>query len=253
MLTLIDKIEQEIWESCRNYKYKYKKVEAYIERWQIICDKNFTIARKDDGNIDLCKTLNGIKDDELLFKIAVDLDIEVPGLVYSVAQIKGMLTSDYETAAATFENALQKVYDEPATAICCANSALESIVKHICLDESIADCNKNDTLYALVQHILREFKYYPNKQLEKEICKIGSGLLTVAQNIEAMRSKYADTSHGKTAEDYIIDDPLYAMFIINAVTTLGLFLMNFYEKKYLPKKNKKTQGNFLLTKDDIPF
>jgi hypothetical protein len=43
------------------------------------------------------------------------------------------------------------------------------------------------------------------------------------------------------------------MFVVNAVTTVGLFLMNFYEKKYLPEKNKQIQGNSLSTDDDIPF
>lgn len=257
ILALIDKIEQETWKTFSSYK----NVETYIDRWHERTEgysysdewENFCIYRKEDGNIDLAKTLRGIKDDELLFKMAVDLGIAVPGLVYSVAEIKGLLSSGYETAATTFENALKKAYDEPATAVCCANSALESIIKHICQDKSIKDCDKNDTLYNLVQHILKEFKYFPNKELEQEIRNVGSGLLTVSQNIEAMRSKYADTSHGKTAEDYIIDDPLYAMFVVNAVTTVGLFLMNFYEKKYLPEKNKQIQGNSLAADGDIPF
>lgn len=257
MMDLIYKIEAALWNAFPSSKYK--NVEAYIERWHTydedyngnIHNENFEISRREDSNIDLPKTLHGIKDDELLFKMAVDLGIEIPGLVYSIAEIKGMLSSGYETAAATFENALQKVYAEPATAVCCANSALESIIKHICQNESIAACNKNDTLYDLVQHILKEFKYFPNKEVEQEIRSIGSGLLKAYQNIEAMRSKYADTSHGKTAEDYIIDEPLYAMFVVNAVTTVGLFLMNFYEKKYLPEKNKEAQNSPM--DDDIPF
>ena len=84
--------------------------------------------------------------------------------------------------------------------------------------------------------------------MEQEIRNIGSGLLKVAQNIEAMRSKHADTSHGKTADDYIIDDELYAKFVLNAVTTVGLFLLNFYEKKYL-----QNQANQSSAGEDIPF
>jgi len=247
MLQLIPKIEKAIWDELSSYK----NVETYTKRWHEDdgnFGENFTIAYKDDGNIDLSTTLRNIQDDELLFKIAVDIGIEVPDLLYLIPEIKGILSSGYETAAATFENAIKKVAEEPATSVCCANSALESIVKHICREDSITECNPNDTLYDLVQHILKEFKYYPSRDMEQEIRNIGSGLLTVAQNIEAMRSKHADTSHGKTSDDYIIDDELYAKFVLNAVTTVGLFLLNFYEKKYLPN-----QANQSSDCDDIPF
>jgi len=247
MMTLIPKIEKALWDEFSSYK----NVEAYIKRWHEDDGNywdNFGIVCKEDGNVDLAATLRGIQDDELLFRIAVDMGVEVPDLVYSIPEIKGILSSGYETAAATFENAMKKVSDEPATSVCCANSALESIVKHICKDASIVDCNPNDTLYDLTQHILKEFKYYPCKDMEQEIRNIGSGLLKVVQNIEAMRSKYADTSHGKTADDYIIDDELYAKFVLNAVTTVGLFLLNFYEKKYL-----QNQANQSSAGEDIPF
>jgi len=66
-----------------------------------------------------------------------------------------------------------------------------------------------------------------------------------------MRSKYADTTHGKTAEDYIIDDPLYAKFIVNSVTTIGLFLLNFYGSKYANKNGY--DPHYDVSEDDIPF
>jgi len=247
MLQLIHGIESAIWKEFSSYK----DVEGYIKRWHEENGNdggNFRIVCKDDGNVDLSSTLRGIQDDELLFKIAVDMGIEIPGLIYSIPEIKGILSSGYETAAATFENAMKKVYDEPATSVCCANSALESIIKHICQDDSITSCNPNDTLYDLTQHILKEFRYYPCKDMEREIRNIGSSLLKVVQNIEAMRSKHADTSHGRTSDEYIIDDELYAKFVLNAVTTVGLFLLNFYEKKCL-----LNQANQLSSDEDIPF
>jgi len=155
MVQLISRIELAIWKEFSSYK----NVEAYIKRWHEDDGnfwENFRIANKDDGNIDLPATLLGIGDDELLFKIAVDLGIEIPGLVYSVPEIKGILSSSYETAASTFENALKKVIDEPATSVCCANSALESIVKHICQNSAIQRCDPHATLYDLVQHILMQ-------------------------------------------------------------------------------------------------
>ena len=165
IMQLISNIENAIWDEFASYK----NVEAYIKRWHEDDGnfwQNFIIERKEDENIDLSATLRDIADDELLMKIAVDMGIEVPDLVYSIPEIKGILSSDYETAAATFENALRKVSEDPATSICCANSALESIVKHICQNDSIASCEPNDTLYNLIQHILKEFKYYPCKSME---------------------------------------------------------------------------------------
>lgn len=250
MIGLIDQIEKTIWEQMTSYK----NVEAYIKRWYESNGgaywENFHIFyfQNATDKIDLSATLRDIEDDELLFRIAIDLGIEVPGLVYSIPEIKGILANGYETAAATFENALKKVSDEPATSVCCANSALESIIKHICQDSSMSYCNPKDTLYNLAQHILKEFKLYPCKDMEREIQIIGKGLLSVAQNIEAMRSKHADTSHGKTADDYIINEDLYSKFVLNAVTTVGLFLLNFYEKVYVPNKSKYQPIN-----DEIPF
>jgi len=46
-------------------------------------------------------------------------------------------------------------------------------------------------------------------------------------------------------DDYTVDDPLYAHFVINTVSTVGLFLLNFYEKKYKVEENNAD--------DEIPF
>jgi len=251
MTKLIPKVDRAIWEEFSSYK----NVKAYILRFQEIYDAfnyaaNFDIVYKDgDQDIDLLSTLFGIKDDELIFKIAIDIGVEVPDLIYSIPEIKGILASGYEVAHTTFENALKKVMDEPNTSICCANSALESIIKHICEDESIAKCNQNDTLYKLITHLLKEFKYFPDKKLNDNIKNIGSSLLSIAQSIETIRSNHTDVSHGKISEDYIIDDELYAKFVINAVSTVGLFLLNYYEKKYKPSVNIEPEFN----EGDIPF
>ena len=248
MMRLIDQVEKTMWKKL----ISHVDVEAYIKRWHEDYDsydswENFHIEN-DNGKIDLLKTLRGIEDDELVLKIAVDLGIEVPGLIYSIPELKCLLASDYETAASTFENAYRKVTEEPATSVVCANSALESIIKHICDDPSIANCEQSLTLHKLFQHILKEFKCFPSKGMQKEINAIGSGLLTAVQNIEAIRSRRTDTAHGKTSRDYIIDDDLYAKFVVNAVTTVGLFLMNFYEKKYLPERDAESSQD-----DEIPF
>ena len=202
MINLIKKIEKAIWDEFKSYK----DVEAYISRFREVDDRghaDFSIYHKDEERtqIDLYDTLVNISSDETRFKIAVDMGIEIPDLIYAIPEIRGILSSDYEAAHITFENALKKVASEPNVSICCANSALESIIKHICEHGSIRECNKKETLYKLAQHILKEFKFYPQTNLDDNIRNIGSSLLSIARSIEAIRSDHSDTSHGKTSED----------------------------------------------------
>ena len=243
MLDIIGRVEKTLWDKFETKKYQ--NVRRYVSRWQVVYDDfgntNFDIATQQDGeNIDLPATLDNM-DDELLFQIAVDLNIEIPGLIFSVAEIKGVLADKYENAASTFEKACQKVYTEPSAAILMANSALERIIKKTCADGTIDKCKSSDTLYALASHILKQFNFFPDKSLNTHIRNIGSGLLTAAQAIENLRSNHTD-AHG--TEDEVISDPLYAMLVVNAVSTIGLFLQRYYENHYRPEQHEI---------DEIPF
>ena len=70
-------------------------------------------------------------------------------------------------------------------------------------------------------------------------------MLSANQAIEKLRSEKTNF-HGKTAEDFLIEDTLYAYFIANSVTTVGLFLHQFYKTKY-PKPEPE------IEEDDLPF
>lgn len=249
MLNIIERIEKALWDKFENKKYQ--NVKRYIARWQIeeydsygnTQWSNFEIInQKDSDNIDLSATLDRMND-ELLFQIAVDLGVEVPGLVYSVAEIKGVLSQKYEDVGRTFEKAHEKIYSEPSTAIIMANSALERIIKKICSDSSIDGCNSKDTLYKLTSHILKQFKFFSDNSLNTSIRNIGSGLLNASQAIENIRSNNTE-AHG--TEDEIISDPLYAMLVVNTVATVGLFLLNYYEKHYKPESDFNPD-------EEIPF
>lgn len=249
MLDIIERIEKALWDKFDTKKYQ--NVKRYIARWHReehdgygnVQWSNFEIVcQKENGNIDLPATLDTMSD-ELLFQIAVDLNIEVPGLIYSVAEIKGLLSQQYEDVGRTFQKAHEKIYSEPSTAIIMANSALERIIKKICSDSSIDGCNSRDTLYKLAAHILKQFNFFPDKSLNTNIRNIGSGLLNASQAIENIRSSNTE-AHG--TEDEIISDPLYAMLVVNSVATVGLFLLNYYEKHYKPELDI----NF---DDEIPF
>lgn len=229
-------VEKRIWEEYKTYA----KVLLYIEKWQVwdyyntglneYCGGvNFEITYKNKkkSEINLAKTLHNMED-ELLFKIAVDMGVKIPSIIYAVPHIISLAATDYKDVHLVLENAFKKVYEDPSHAVALANSALETIIKRI-LSEISPKFNKNETLYKLTTNILKEFKIFHSEL--PDIKKISSGLMTVAQTIEDLRSNHTKESHGKLETDYIIQDPLYAHFIINSVSTVGLFLLNFYEKK----------------------
>lgn len=248
LMELVKRVEGAIWAEYRSYK----DVSYHIKKWYK-CDEvygnweNFTIVTKNNGEIDLLSTLHTVEG-EILLQIAVDLGVETPDFIPSVAYFRNEIKSDYKTASATFEKAFKQIETHPDIAIGLANSALESIIKEIFKEDRIVTRPKEcKTLYDLTCDLLKEFKLYPNSEIPAEIKTIGSSLLSINQSIEKLRSTKT-TFHGKTNEDYYIEEVLYSYFIINSVATVGLFLKSFYIKKF-PNVPKNDSYNA----DDLPF
>lgn len=57
--------------------------------------------------------------------------------------------------------------------------------------------------------------------------------------------------HGKTDNTYLVEESLYAVFIVNIVATIGLFLINFYELKY--KNIILNDEDEWISAENIPF
>lgn len=246
-MSLIKKIsaaiiaEYETWES----------IEYYILKWHIPSDswnnsdENFRIIYKESKLINLDKTLHNMNSN-LLLEIAIDIGVETPNFIPSRTTFINEIKSDYKTAQETFEKAFKQIESHPDIAIGLANSALESILKEILKDEKLSTkYNSKKTLYDLTRDLLKEFQLFPGEKVPLEINLIGSSLLTISQSIEKIRSE-STNMHGKTDEDYIVSESIYAYFVINSITTIGLFLNSFYKTKF-PKKTEPS------TKDDLPF
>lgn len=228
----------------------YKEVRFYVEKWHDEDERNdwenFRIAINDRGNLDLLQTLNNM-DGETLLKVAIDIGVETPDFIPSVPMFRNVMKSDYRTASATFEKAFRQVEEHPDMAIGLANSALESIIKEILKDGRIVAKSKStDTLYTLATELLKTFLLFPSSEMPLELKTIGSSLLSITQSIEKLRSEKT-YAHGKTSSDYVIHDSLYAYFVINSVTTLGLFLNSYYIKKFPKIENTNSED------DDLPF
>lgn len=250
IMQLIHRIETALWNKFDISKYV--NVRRYMQLWQkdIFNDftdeyegKNFEIINQSNSTtIDLGATLYGIKDTELLLKIAFDLGVEVPSVIYAVPEVKNILAEDYKDANSVFEDAYKKLEVEPDIAITMASSALERIIRDLCSDTN--PCKRGATLYDLVGHILREYGYFPSNQLNADIRNIGSGMLKIAQGVENIRSNYTRDAHGSLEPKYMQDQPLYAKLIFNSITTIALFLLG------LKKRDNKQAA---IDIDDIPF
>lgn len=257
-MKLVVDVENAIWDTVTAPKYYH--AERYIEKWQVYeyrsTESGFHIGwspqfeikkQKDGGNIDLKSTLHSL-DGETLLKIAIDLGVDTPDFIPSIPSFKNTLKSDYKTAYDTFTKAYKQIDTDPSTAVGLANSALESIIKEILKDDRIASKIKGgETLYKLTSTILKEFSLSDNKH-PKEIKTIGSSLLAINQAIEKLRSEKTNF-HGLTDDDYVLNEPIYTYFIVNSVTTVGLFINSYYKTKY-PKKVIEQKDSKI---DDLPF
>ncbi|MBL0064977.1 MAG: abortive infection family protein [Bacteroidetes bacterium] len=228
-----------------------KEISYYINKWhksEIDWNnnwENFVIAKKENTEIDLLETLHNIPASDLL-KIAIDLGVDTPDFIPSIPTFRNELKSDFKTAYDTFTKAFKQIESDPSIAVGLANSALESIIKEILRDGRIKNkINGGETLHRLCLIILKEFNLI-NEEHPKEIKTIAGSLINICQTIEKLRSEKTDF-HGKTDDDYLIKDPVYTYFIINAVTTVGLFLISYYKTKF-PKLKREAE-----IKDDLPF
>lgn len=251
-MSIVQKITDSLFEQFTSYE----NVEAYLNKWhQVEHDdfnyfwENFQFYYRDEAKkkIDTAKTLHNV-DGEILLKIAIDLGIETPDYIPSIPTFKNELKSSYETASLTFEKAFRNVKTDPSLAIGLANSALESIIKEILKDSRInVIWSEKETLTKLIGNICKAFGLQSNGNLPKEIKTLASSLINAGKAIEDLRSGKTEF-HGKTDGDLMIKDAVYAYFVVNATTTVGLFLLNFYKSKYLPVIKSE-----VISDDELPF
>ena len=250
-MNIVQKISASLFEQFKSYE----NVEAYLSKWHQEEQgwnhfwENFQFYYRDEAKkkIDTAKTLHNV-DGETLLKIAIDLGIETPDYIPSIPTFKNELKASYETASLTFEKAFRNVETDPSLAIGLANSALESIIKEILKDSRInVIWSEKETLTKLIGNICKAFGLQSNGNLPKEIKTLASSLINAGKAIEDLRSGKTEF-HGKTDGDLMIKDAVYAYFFVNATTTVGLFLLNFYKSKYLPVIKPE-----VISDDELPF
>ena len=249
-MSIVQMVNDRLFELYKSYE----DVANYLDKWHIVYDcygdnENFYLFYKDEERkkLDVKKTLHHI-DGETILKIAIDLGVETPDYIPSIPVFKNELKSSYETASQTFEKAFKNVEEDPSLAIGLANSALESVIKEILKDDRIdVEWNEKDTLSNLIKNICKAFKLTTDSEMHNEIKTISSYLLNACKAIDDLRSDKT-IFHGKMDSNYVLTEPLYAYFIVNAVSTVGLFLLNFYKLRF-PQIVKPVIEDI----DDLPF
>lgn len=249
-MSIVQNINDRLFEFYKSYE----DVANYLDKWHIVYDcygdnENFYFFYKDEERkkLDVKKTLHHI-DGETLLKIAIDLGVETPDYIPSIPVFKNELKSSYETASQTFEKAFKNVEEDPSLAVGLANSSLESIIKEILKDDRIdVEWNEKDTLSNLIKSICKAFKLTTDSEMPNEIKTISSSLLNACKAIDDLRSDKT-IFHGKMDSNYVLTEPLYVYFIVNAVSTVGLFLLNFYKLRF-PQIVKPVIEDI----DDLPF
>jgi len=265
LMELIDKVDKKIWEQYGSYE----NVAYYIEKWHEDDEdytsynhwENFYIQYKDDGQkqINLKATLHKMPPD-IVVKIAIELGIDTPGFLPAIPTFKNVLKDENQSAYQNFDRATKNAYEHPDNAVALASSTLEGIIKtileHDTFNEDAAKL-KNLSLSKLAKEIVKKFGFDDATKCPPEIITLAGQLRSIAATVDDLRSDKS-TAHGKSGKDYVVDDPLWAMFTINACATVGLFLWEYFEKKYLPKKEEvakaiKDAGDVPINLDDIPF
>lgn len=221
-MKLAKQVSDALWEAYPTYR----EVSFYIKKWHQTDEnwdwQNFEITVKPSKDIDLLQTLHNMPG-ELLLKIAIEMGVETPDYIPSIPTFKNELKSLGKTPYETFSKAIKQVEDDPSVAIGLCNSTLESLIKTLLQAPNIqVKLSGKETLYQLAIIIVKEYKLADDQQ-PKEIKTIGTSLMTICQAIETLRSTKTNF-HGKTDDDLLITDSIYAHFIINSVATIGLFL-----------------------------
>jgi hypothetical protein len=241
---------------------KYVNVQHYIEKWHLgngalggfPALENFRIHTKDKG-IDLSKTLHGMPND-IVIRIAMDLEVDTPGFLPSIPKFKNVLKEQNQSAYKNFTQAIKNVYENPAESVALATSVLEGIIKTILESEPFCSKKnkvKNLSLTKLMNKIVADLGLSANTNCPQEIKTIAAHLRGLGGAIDNLRSDKS-TAHGKGQDDYVVDEPLWASFVVNTSATLGLFLWEYYEKKYKPAiRKKEVYQDPAAYDEDIPF
>lgn len=225
-------------DEIRSYLMKFHK-DCYNDLVNmVLIPKNFKFEYVNNSSdvVDVFKTLMSMPGD-VLIKVAMDLGIETPGFIPAIPEFKQEIRKISDVMANIFDEAYKVALENPKDSASKCSSTLESLLKEILTDSRVAGdleeaYNSKDTLAKNVGKLIKVFKSKgQNIDRFNELCtKIFDSVVLIG----GIRNNHT-VAHGHEQNDILVDDPMYAYFIINATSTLGLFLLDCY-KKFYPAK-----------------
>jgi len=149
---------------------------------------------------------------------------------------------NFDTVQRDIDRALKAAERDPESAVTSASSTLESVCRSILVELGQPLPAKKDirTLFrAVAQHLqLGADRSDLDRAIAEDVKTILGGLATITQGIGALRTKFGD-AHGRE-RGYARIDGRIADLAINASSTISLFLLETWQKRY-PNRTLKRE------------
>jgi hypothetical protein len=191
-------------------------------------------------------------DELLIIKIAKDLGIyspseTAPGTVQLINQLD---KTSMQVCRDDFEKALNDVETDAPNAIGMASTTLESICKAI-LDSFEVPYPNDESLQPLLKSVFQTMHLSPDGHADPDLKRVLGGLSNAGSGLAVLRTKYS-TFHGKGATQLRLEKR-HARLAVNALTSVGMFLVETYVEIYQEKKNLKKNEVLEFSDLDIPL
>ena len=135
---------------------------------------------------------------------------------------------EWSSVNADYDRAIRQITTDPAAAVTAACAILESLCKVLIEEEQLPLPNKEalTTLWPIVQRFLG---LDPAKQEDKDIQKILTGLISLADGIACLRT-HASSAHGRGLNPYKLS-PRQARLAVGGAHTLAMFVIETWEER----------------------
>jgi hypothetical protein len=242
-IKLIDKIGRHLQANMTT-----TDINLYFSRFRVKTP-NLSMA---DSKWVYVKEILATVDETIIIKIAKDLELydlgEVaPGSVQLISQLGQM---SMQVCRDDFEKALKDVETDPANAIGMASTTLESISKAI-LDALDVPYPNDESLQSLLKLVFQIMNLSPDGHADPDLKRVLGGLTNAGFGLAVLRTKYS-TFHGKGVNQLRLEKR-HARLAVNALTTVGMFLVETYIEIYNEKKNINEKNVLEFSDTNFPL
>lgn len=145
-----------------------------------------------------------------------------PSLCVSASFEQAAKELGYDRAMTDWKEAQSAVHTDPENAITQASTLVETACKHI-LGDVKKGLPADQSILPLMRATCRALRLDPAEQADPELKGLCGGLITVAQNIGTLRTKFGD-AHGKGPEHHPLTTS-HARLAVNAAGCVTTFIM----------------------------